>query len=587
MCECLETEEILLYSLSIGNDNTPHVSLVKIQTPALNDSCCDDMFDMQSEIVSHDNTNNPTSRQTTIPHNKCDLASQDELVENTLKNFFNHQGFKPLQKEIIMQPLTVIKNVIGVLGTGGGKSLTFMLPAVLADKPTIVVVPTLSLIDDLLSRCLDLDITACKLTGEVPIDVRNSYLEEFAKFKLVFCTPEMFENQNVLDTIKSIGLERIVFDEAHTICSWGTTFRPQYRNAANELAKFPCPKLLLSATVPQQLILELSELFGTLKVVKGTVLRNNIFLSVQDKLNGSNELSQFILNKKDEYGIIYAVFQSDVSKIHSELLKRNVNCVKYHGQLSQSVKEASYQKWTSGEVKVMVANASFGMGVDKQNVRYVIHAKMPTNLDEYFQQCGRAGRDGQPSTRIMHYHYADRTALLKLFHASGDLARQSANLNNLVSFLEDPVTCRHASILKYYGEDKQDFSCGGNCDNCKCQGTYIKTDGTSDAFNVVQAMLELSGKKINCQTLKLFLIGSSQKSIKDSELDKLTTFGCLRKTFIPSVLLDKFLHSLIYQDVLSETIELKNTALSVLINPGSKAHLVLSLHIDVEKYCKV
>jgi ATP-dependent DNA helicase RecQ len=162
-----------------------------------------------------------------------------------------------------------------------------------------------------------------------------------------------------------------VFDEAHTICSWGTTFRPQYRNAASELAKFPCPKLLLSATVPQQLILELSELFGTLKVVKRTVLRNNIFLSVQDKLNGSkfyDELSQFILNKKDECGIIYAVFQSDVSKIHSELLKRNVNCVKYHGQLSQSVKEASYQKWTSGEVKVMVANASFGMGVDKQNV---------------------------------------------------------------------------------------------------------------------------------------------------------------------------------------------------------------------------
>ena len=385
-----------------------------------------------------------------------------------------------------------------------------------------------------------------------------------------------------MDKIINVDLERIVFDEAHTICSWGSTFRPQYQSAANILARFPCPKLLLSATIPQQLISELSEVFGTLDIIKGSVLRDNIFLDVREKPSGSkfyDDLAECILRRNKECGIVYSVFPSDVSKIHSELLKRNVNCVKYHGQLSQLVKDSSYHKWESGEVGIMVANTSFGMGVDNKNVRYVIHAKMPTNLDEYFQQCGRAGRDGQPSTCILYYNYADKTALLKLFYGSRNFAKQSHELNGLISFLEDPFTCRHSAIMKYYGEHKEDYLCGGSCDNCNNRGTYIKTDGTSDAFKVVQAMLELSGEKINCHTLKLFLVGSSQKCIKDNGLDKFATFGCLQKKFVPNVLLDKFLHSLIYHDVLSETFEVKNDTFLVVLKRGAKAHLVLSLMI--------
>ena len=150
--------------------------------------------------------------------------------------------------------------------------------------------------------------------------------------------------------ITRIDLERIVFDEAHAICSWGSTFCPQYQSAANVLAKLPCPKFSLSATIPQQLISELSEVFGTLDVIKGSVLRDNIFLDVREKPNGSkfyDNLVECILRRKEECGIVYSVFPSDVSKIHSELLKRNVNCVKYHGQLSQVVKDYSYHKYVN------------------------------------------------------------------------------------------------------------------------------------------------------------------------------------------------------------------------------------------------
>ena len=236
------------------------------------------------------------------------------------------------------------KNVLGILGTGGGKSLTFLLPAVLADKPTIVVVPTLSLINDLLGKCLALDITACKITGEVPVDIQKSYLEELKKFKLIFLTPEMLGDKIIMDKIVNVDLERIVFDEAHTICSWGSTFRPQYQSAANVLARFPCPKLLLSATIPQQLMSELSEVFGTGSGgYHQRIGVNIIFLDVREKPSGSkfyDDLAECILRRK-ECGIVYSVFPSDVSKIHSELLKRNVKCVKYHGQLSQLVKDSS------------------------------------------------------------------------------------------------------------------------------------------------------------------------------------------------------------------------------------------------------
>ena len=371
VCECQESEGTVVYNLVVGDDNVPQVSLLKIERLGKDDLCADTEICSDHEVVHTQNTiNNPTSNQ----HGLHDLNSQENLMESTLNKYFNPHSFKPLQKEIISTTMNG-KNVLGVIGTGGGKSLTFMLPAVLADQPAIVVVPTLSLIDDLLSRCLTLDIPACKITGEIPVDIRNSCLEERAKFKLVFCTPEMFANKNVLEKLMSVHVERIVFDEAHTVCSWGNMFRPQYRSAANALAKFPCPKLLLSATIPHQLVLELSEVFGTLEVIKGTVLRDNMFLHVQEKPSGNkfyDELAQYILNRKDECGIVYSVFPSDVLKIHSELLKRNVMCVQYHGQLSQPVKEASFQKWTSGEVKVMVAKTSFGMGVDNRNVRFII-----------------------------------------------------------------------------------------------------------------------------------------------------------------------------------------------------------------------
>jgi superfamily II DNA helicase RecQ len=163
------------------------------------------------------------------------------------------------------------------------------------------------------------------------------------------------------------------------------------------------------------------------------------------------------------------------------MLKQGINCTLYHGQLSEDVKVANFVKWSSGEVNVMIANSSFGMGIDKANVRFVVHARLPPAIDDYYQQCGRADRDGQLAVCCMFYSPVDKTALLKMFRQHGQFDKQS-----YLMILEDPVQCRHKNIMSYYGKEHDRFMCGTSCDNCQNRGHFSINDGTSDALKVVQ-----------------------------------------------------------------------------------------------------
>ena len=239
-------------------------------------------------------------------------------------------------------------------------------------------------------------------------------------FKVVLVTPEIIKDGELLEVLKAFSeegkLERIVFDEAHTIVSWGNTFRPVYKEVSEQLAHLNCPKLLLSATVPAKVEAAIKDIFSDLTVFKSSIFRENLSLHVCERgTKFYDDLEAHLLQHKDECGIIYCVLPKDVSDIHAELLKRGIDCVKYHGQLSQEVKLTNQMKWTNGECKVIVANSSFGMGIDKKDVRFIVHARLPTSIDEYYQQCGRAGRDGLPSTCTLYYKYMDKNMLLKMF----------------------------------------------------------------------------------------------------------------------------------------------------------------------------
>ena len=508
------------------------------------------------------------------------LDINTELVDATLRVYFGYDSFRPLQKETIVTTMSG-NNVLTVVGTGGGKTLMYLLPAVLASKPTRA---------SLHQRCINLGITACRFTGDVPQSVRDEQLNKLDDFKVILTTPECLAAGEPLrlaiDTLNTTDkLERIVFDEAHTISTWGNTFRPVYKNVCESISRAGCPKLLLSATVPSRVERDLKEIFGGFTIHRRTVYRDNLFLEVVDRSGKFyDDLASYVKDqeRKGASGIIYCVLPHDVSNVHAELLKRGINVVKYHGQLSEEVKVASHTKWMNGEVNIIVANSSFGMGIDKSNVRYVIHAKMPTGIDEYYQQCGRAGRDGLPSHCRLYYSHSDKNALLKLFQLQND---QHGNLNDLIVILEDPVQCRHKKIMAYFGELQESFVCLTGCDNCKQRGSYQITDGTSDALKVVQALVQLSGTDITVKQLKLFLAGSNQKSI--AQLRKYSTFGSLSKKFVPLSLLDKFLHLLIVEEVLSEKMNKKGSSLVINVCLGPKAHAVVEFNLSITKYEKV
>jgi len=517
----------------------------------------------------------------------------NDVVYKALKDYFGFTSFRPLQKETITAILNG-RSVLTVVGTGGGKSLMYMLPAILSSKPTLVLSPIKSLIDDLLLRCSELNIKACKFTGEITNEQKDSQINQLLSYKLVFCIPEVLNEGSLIEIIRKEQdgvrvFERIVLDEAHTIVTWGESFRPAYKEVCTELGRLQSyPKLLLSATIPLKVQTTLTDIFGDFEIKKSSLFRGNLTLEVVERPSKTyDEMAGFISERKGQCGIVYCVLAHDVCKVHEELLKRNVSVAKYHGQLSDQIKASSHSKWMAGEVDVIVANSSFGMGIDKQNVRFVIHAKLPTNVEEYFQQCGRGGRDGHPAICRIYYSYSDKFMLYKLFDKQPDVFEaQCEALNDLINILENPVQCRHKEVMAYFGEIYSNFSCHTVCDNCKALGQFHVADSTADAVKVVQAVVELTGRHITVNTLKLFLLGSRQKALLADGLDSLSNFGVLNGQFVPTSLLDTFLHLLIFKGVLAEKIEKKGRGFSVYVVLGPKAHGILALNYTVPKYTK-
>jgi len=421
-------------------------------------------------------------------------------LKKSLKQLFGFDDFRDPQYKVVKYALRGFDELV-VLPTGSGKSICYQLPALLQDGVTIIISPLKSLIKDQITNLAANGIKAVGFYGEIRINERRNILRDLLlserDFKILYTTPETItRNLDFVDTMNTIygqgKIDRIVIDEAHCISMWGNDFRPAYRELKNIRLHFPdIPIMALTATATpavQNDIVKLLQFRGYKKFMK-SYFRDNLWIKIiklpkfkNTKQAKWKEIKDTIIMSKlqDESGIIYCNKQKSCEEFSSYLNTFGIATMAYHAGMKKKIKDEAEEKWKSEEVKIIVATIAFGMGIDKSNVRFVIHHNMPTNIESYYQEIGRAGRDGVKSYCILYYSWKDIYEVKRLLNWSTkqnignkmELCKKQQyrkhlfyKLDKIVEFCENTYSCRHCLISNYLGEDIK-FECGASCGNC-------------------------------------------------------------------------------------------------------------------------
>ncbi|CAG8641330.1 2632_t:CDS:2, partial [Paraglomus brasilianum] len=412
-------------------------------------------------------------------------------VNSILTNPFKLRSFREKQLAAINTTLSG-RDAFVLMPTGGGKSLCYQLPALVTTGVTrgvtIVISPLLALIEDQVQHLVDLGITACVINSFQDAKSRYWVYDQLdspdCQIKLLYLTPEMVgKGVKVMDKIQKLYerkfLARFVIDEAHCVSRWGREFRPDYSNLGVLKERFPdIPMMALTATANREVR---EDLVNTLLLKNPVTLarsfdRPNLLYEIREKKSKtiSRDIVGFIRDEGvGKAGIIYCRTIEQCEELHEELsVQYGINSAFYHGKLSQQERQSIQKRWQSGEFDVICATIAFGMGIDKADVRYVLHHTLPQSLEGYYQETGRAGRDGKPSKCVLFYAKKDKSSLRYLINKSQEYPEDQRkrllnDLEQIVSYCENKSVCRRVQVLKYFGENLPSDQCNNNCDNCR------------------------------------------------------------------------------------------------------------------------
>jgi len=444
-----------------------------------------------------------------------------------LQKYFGYSNFRH-EQEAIIQHILDKKDVLALMPTGGGKSLCYQLPAVLLDGLTIVISPLIALMKDQVDSLNVNGIPAAFLNSaqnpneqqELMVRLKNH------EIKLLYLAPErLFGSENKLvEFLKSLPVVQIAIDEAHCISHWGHDFRPEYLMLAGLKDYFPnIPVIALTATadkLTQKDILEKLNLKNP-AVFISSFNRANITYTVAPKKNSFNQLLDFLEERKQESGIIYCLSRKSTEALAADLKNEGFSAEAYHAGLNNEIKARNQEAFLRDDVKIIVATIAFGMGINKSNVRYVVHMDMPKNIEGYYQETGRAGRDGLPSDAMLYYSPGDAMKL-KGFAKVEDNEEQSRvmlkKLDDMVDYCQ-LQTCRRQYLLKYFDE-----AAGSSCASCDvCLTEYERFDGTLIAQKALSAVSRLK-ERFGSNYVIDFLRGSKSEKIRE-EHKQLKTYG--------------------------------------------------------------
>ncbi len=458
----------------------------------------------------------------------CDyIFTQMETIQGTLKKFFGYDQFRLKQEEIINNVLSGSDTFV-LMPTGGGKSLCYQLPALRFSGITVVVSPLIALMKDQVDALKANGIKAAVLNSTLSNQEQQQIIYDLknGNYKILYLSPErLFTASNpFINILKELNVSLFAVDEAHCISHWGHDFRAEYLQLGqlkNHFPKVPVVALTASADgITQKDIISKLNLNNP-NIYISSFNRPNIHYYIEPKRKYKTSLINYLKKHKDDSGIIYCLSRKSTEELSEELNQEGFNTLAYHAGMDSKQRSITQEKFQKDEIKIIVATIAFGMGIDKSNVRFVIHADLPKNIESYYQETGRAGRDGLQSDAILYYTYADAIKLKSFVEVDNNQAQSAimlAKLEQMVGFCEEE-TCRRQYLLNYFGEQSDDYC--GTCDFCL--SGVEEFDGTLLAQKALSAVSRL-GERYGANFVIDFLRGSKGEKINQT-MRELKTYG--------------------------------------------------------------
>ncbi|WP_113907530.1 DNA helicase RecQ [Aliidiomarina celeris] len=453
---------------------------------------------------------------------------QQDLAEarRLLQSVFGYKSFRFGQEAIIRQVLAGGDTQV-LLPTGGGKSLCYQLPALLLPGLTIVVSPLVSLMDDQVAALQALGIPSAAIhSGMQPVDVMQTFRGIHAgEIKLLYLAPERVLQPHFLERLQEVQVSLIAVDEAHCISQWGHDFRPEYGQLGTLRQWLPqVPILALTATADSVTRADIAERLQLRepRVVQGSFDRANIRYLVQEKFSPQQQVADYVLKQRGASGIIYCGSRKRTEELAEKLMREGVRAAAYHAGLAHDVRQSVLYRFLRDDLDVVVATVAFGMGINKPNVRFVLHYDLPRSIEAYYQETGRAGRDGAPAEAVMFYEPGDARWIWRLLEEHDEtpqLRVEKQKFHAMTSFAE-AQTCRRLVLLNYFGEYR-DQACG-NCD--LCLDPPKQYDGTVDAQKALSCVYR-TGQQFGVQHVVDVLRGSHNQKVKQHDHEQISTFG--------------------------------------------------------------
>jgi len=446
---------------------------------------------------------------------------EETKLLDTLKEYFGYDSFRPLQKTIVHSVFEGKDNLV-IMPTGGGKSICYQLPAILLPQITLVISPLIALMKDQVDGLTANGVPAAFLNSSQSETEQQEIFQQIDTnhLKLLYVAPESLQ---VIDRFLSDGkVSLIAIDEAHCISSWGHDFRPAYTQLGYLKNRFPStPIIALTATADKATRKDICNQLNIQNAKKhiASFDRKNLSLDVRPGIKRFEQIQDFIENRENESGIIYCLSRKTTEEIAAKLKAAGIKAEAYHAGIEHNKRTKIQDDFINDTKQIICATIAFGMGIDKSNIRWVIHYNMPKNLEGYYQEIGRAGRDGLPSDTMLFHSYADVLQLQKFASNSGNEDVQLAKLDRMKQYSE-ALTCRRKILLSYFGELKQE-----DCENCDiCRNPPKFFDGTIIAQKALSCIYRLKGKEPITVIIDV-LRGAQNEGVLEKNYNQLPTYG--------------------------------------------------------------